>query len=141
MAALPAHAVIQYDQALAKPSLLPKATRAYAYGPPSAGSRRDNDANSSASATAPTVVSAMETNVMGPYAASDVGRLKMPTPMMLPTISATATFNPNRDGSLAGGAGGAAGLIGEGGAVGRVGVGLRGCMVPVISDSFFSRTS
>ena len=59
MAALPAHAVIQYDHALAKPSLFPNATRAYAYGPPSAGSRRDSDANSSARASAPTVVSAM----------------------------------------------------------------------------------
>ena len=30
IAALPAHAVIQYDQAFAKPSGLPNATRAYA---------------------------------------------------------------------------------------------------------------
>ena len=66
IAALPAQAVIQYDQALAKPSGLPNATRAYAYGPPSAGSRRDSAANSSASASAPTVVSAIETRVIGP---------------------------------------------------------------------------
>ena len=95
MAALPAQAVIQYDQAFVNPSRLPKATRAYAYGPPSAGSRRDNAANSSASASAPTVVSAIDTRVIGPYAAREVGRLKMPTPMMLPTISAIATVRPN----------------------------------------------
>jgi hypothetical protein len=39
--ALPAHAVIQYDHALKKPTTLPNAAREYAYGPPSAGSRRD----------------------------------------------------------------------------------------------------
>src|SRR5215472_14715577 len=47
-------------------STQPNATRAYAYGPPSAGSRRDRLANSSASATAPTVVSTIETSVIGP---------------------------------------------------------------------------
>src|SRR6516165_5678245 len=78
--ALLAHAVIQYDQAFATPSRLPNATRAYAYGPPSAGSRRDRLANSSASASAPTVVSTIDTSVIGPYTANDVGRLKMPTP-------------------------------------------------------------
>ena len=66
IAALPAHAVIQYDHAFANPSRLPNATRAYAYGPPSAGRRRDSAANSSASASAPTVVSAIETRVIGP---------------------------------------------------------------------------
>ena len=66
IAALPAHAVIQYDQAFANPSRLPNATRAYAYGPPSAGSRRDRAANSSASTSAPTVVSAIDTSVIGP---------------------------------------------------------------------------
>ena len=66
IAALPAHAVIQYDHAFAKPSALPNPTRAYAYGPPSAGTRRDNAANSSARASAPTVVSAIETSVIGP---------------------------------------------------------------------------
>src|SRR5262249_13820524 len=64
IAALPAHAVIQYDQAFANPSRLPNATRAYAYGPPSAGRRPHKDANSSASA--PTVVSAIDTSVIGP---------------------------------------------------------------------------
>src|SRR4030095_10353867 len=39
MAALPAHAVIQYDQALKNPIRLPNAARAYAYGPPAAGVR------------------------------------------------------------------------------------------------------
>src|SRR6516162_1275316 len=87
IAALPAHAVSQYDQTFANPSRLPNAARAYAYGPPSAGSRRDSAANSSASTSAPTVVSAIDTNVIGPYTASEVGRLKMPTPMTLPTIS------------------------------------------------------
>ena len=66
IAALPAHAVIQYDQAFVNPRRLPKATRAYAYGPPSAGRRRDRAANSSASTSAPTVVSAIETKVIGP---------------------------------------------------------------------------
>jgi hypothetical protein len=36
------------------------------YGPPSAGKRRDSAANNSASASAPTVVSAIDTNVIGP---------------------------------------------------------------------------
>jgi hypothetical protein len=45
---------------------LPNPARAYAYGPPSAGSRRDSAANSIASASAPTVVSAIETSVIGP---------------------------------------------------------------------------
>src|SRR5215831_13671018 len=92
--ALPAHAVIQYDHALKKPTTLPNAAREYAYGPPSAGSRRDSAANISASAIAPTVVSTIETSVIGPIPASDVGRLKIPTPMMLPMMSATATGRP-----------------------------------------------
>src|SRR5215468_9701248 len=62
IAALPPHAVIQYDQAFANPSRLPNAAREYAYGPPSAGSRRDSEANSSA----PTVVRAIEIRVIGP---------------------------------------------------------------------------
>src|SRR6516164_11784064 len=66
IAALPAQAVIQYDHAFANPNWLPNATRAYAYGPPSAGNRRDSDANNRASASAPTVVSAIETSVIGP---------------------------------------------------------------------------
>src|SRR6185503_4420052 len=36
----------------------------------------------------------METRLIGPKAASDVGRLKMPTPMMLPMMSATAAPRP-----------------------------------------------
>src|SRR5215467_14168059 len=92
--ALPAHAVIQYDHALKNPTTLPNAAREYAYGPPSAGSRRDSAANIRASAMAPTVVSAIETSVIGPIPASDVGRLKIPTPMMLPMISAMATGSP-----------------------------------------------
>src|SRR6516164_11168626 len=95
IAAFPAHAVIQYDHAFANPNWLPNATRAYAYGPPSAGNRRDSAANSNASASAPTVVSAIEISVIGPYVASEVGRLKMPTPMMLPMISAIACGRPN----------------------------------------------
>src|SRR5215469_15319093 len=95
IAAFPAHAVIQYDHAFANPSLLPNATRAYAYGPPSAGNLRDSAANSIASASAPTVVSAIEISVIGPYVAREVGRLKMPTPMMLPMISAIACGRPN----------------------------------------------
>src|SRR5271157_1440302 len=71
IAALPAHAVLQYDHALKKPIRLPNATRAYAYGPPSAGSRRDSDANIKASAMAPTVVSAIEARVIGPSAANE----------------------------------------------------------------------
>ena len=31
---------------------------------------------------------------MGPYEASEVGRLKMPTPMMLPMIKAMAVVRP-----------------------------------------------
>src|SRR5262245_19690956 len=92
--ALPAHAVIQYDHALKKPTTLPNAAREQAYGPPSPGSRRDSPANISASAIAPTVVSAIDTSVIGPSVDSDVGRLKIPTPMMLPMISATATGRP-----------------------------------------------
>src|SRR3954471_1357362 len=48
-----------------------------------------------ASASAPTVVSAIATRLIGPYPASDAGRLKMPTPMMLPTISAVAAPRPS----------------------------------------------
>src|SRR6516162_3852995 len=65
MAAFPAQAVIQYDQALRNPTLFPKATRAYAYGPPSAGRRRDSEAKSIASTSAPMVVRAMEISVIG----------------------------------------------------------------------------
>ncbi len=32
---------------------------------------------------------------MGPYPANEVGRLKIPTPMMLPTMSAVAVVRPN----------------------------------------------
>jgi hypothetical protein len=94
MAAFPAHAVIQYDQALVKPIPLPNAARAYAYGPPSAGSRRDSAANINASATAPTVVSAIAIMLIGPIDANEYGRLKMPTPMMLPMMRAVACGSP-----------------------------------------------
>src|SRR4051812_45204337 len=66
MAAFPAHAVIQYDHAFMKPSGLPNPTRAYAYGPPSAGRRRARAPNRTASASAPIVVSPSETSVIGP---------------------------------------------------------------------------
>src|SRR3954447_17160951 len=66
IAALPAHAVIQYDHAFAKPRGLPNAAREYAYGPPSAGSRRDNAANITANASAPTVVRPIDTRLIGP---------------------------------------------------------------------------
>ena len=46
--------------------------------------RRDSTANMKASATAPTVASAIATRLIGPYDAIAYGRLKMPTPMMLP---------------------------------------------------------
>src|SRR5262249_42350066 len=92
--ALPAHALIQYDHALKKPSRLPNATRAYAYGPPSAGNRRDSAANIRASAMAPTAVRPLETRVVGPTAARGGGRLKTPTPMRLPMISESATGGP-----------------------------------------------
>src|SRR3954468_22510055 len=94
MAAFPAHAVIQYDQALVKPIPLPNAALAYAYGPPSAGSRRDSAANINASATAPTVVRAVATFLIGPIDANEYGRLKMPTPMMLPMMRAVACGSP-----------------------------------------------
>src|SRR4051794_443045 len=96
MAALPAQAVIQYDHAFANRSLLPNAPRAQAYGPPSAGMRRANDANSLARSRAPIVVRPSETSVIGPYGASDDGRLKIPTPTMLPTTSAVAPVRPRR---------------------------------------------
>ncbi len=38
----------------------------------------------------------METGVVDPYAAIDVGRLKMPTPMMLPKIREVAVMRPKR---------------------------------------------
>src|SRR3974390_2992367 len=57
--------------------------------------RRDSAANSSANASAPIVVSPIDTSVIGPYPASDEGRLKTPTPMMLPMIRATAAGSPN----------------------------------------------
>ena len=71
MAAFPAHAVIQYDQALVKPSPFPNAARAYAYGPPSAGSRRDITANINARAMAPTVAIPIATRLIGPYDAME----------------------------------------------------------------------
>ena len=46
--------------------------------------RRDSTANISASATAPTVARPIATRLIGPYDAMAYGRLKMPTPMMLP---------------------------------------------------------
>src|SRR6478736_1080330 len=95
MAAFPAQAVIQYDHAFMKPSGFPNPARAYAYGPPSAGRRRASAPKRIASTSAPTVVSAMETSVIGPYGASDVGRLKMPTPMIDPMIRAIAAGRPN----------------------------------------------
>ena len=86
--------MIQYSHAFENPARLPNADLAYAYGPPSAGSRRDNEANNTANASAPTVVSAMANRLIGPYAASEPGRLKIPTPMMLPTINAVACVSP-----------------------------------------------
>src|SRR4029450_7349116 len=61
----------------------------------SAGTRADSAANINASATAPTVVSAMAMMLIGPIEASEYGRVKMPTPMMLPRISAVAWGNPS----------------------------------------------
>ncbi len=107
IAALPAQAVIQYDHAFGNPSLLPNATRAYAYGPPSAGILRDNDANSLAKASAPIVVNPIETSVIGPYGASDDGRLKIPTPTMLPTTNAVAPTRVRRSAGLEAGSEGA----------------------------------
>src|SRR5215469_11347298 len=86
--ALPAHAVIQYDHALKNPTTLPNAAREYAYGPPSAGSRRDSAANIRASAMAPTVVSAIETSVIGPMATGS------PKP---PPAAAPGPFSPGWD--------------------------------------------
>src|SRR5262245_13377782 len=57
--------------------------------------RVDIETNIKARASAPTVVMAMASKLMGPYAASEVGRLKIPTPMMLPTISAVACESPS----------------------------------------------
>ena len=62
--------------------------------PPSAGSRRDSAANIRASTMAPIVVSPIEARVIGPIAASEVGRSKIPTPMTLPMTSAIATGSP-----------------------------------------------
>ena len=41
------------------------------------------------------VVRPIETSVIGPYPASEVGRLKIPTPMMLPMMRAIAAVGPN----------------------------------------------
>jgi hypothetical protein len=49
-------------------------------------------ANSIPSASVPIVVSPIDTR---PYEESYVGKLKMPTPMMLPMISAVAVVRPN----------------------------------------------
>ena len=48
-----------------------------------------------ASARAPTVVSTIPQMLIGPYCAREAGRLKMPTPMMLPTINAVACGSPS----------------------------------------------
>src|SRR3569623_511102 len=47
-----------------------------------------------ARARAPIVGSAMATRLIGPYPARDDGRLKIPTPMIDPTISAVAGPRP-----------------------------------------------
>jgi len=39
----------------------------------------------------------MDARLIGPYEDSDVGRLKIPTPMMLPMIRATALLRPKVD--------------------------------------------
>src|SRR3974390_1054006 len=62
--------------------------------------RRANDANSLAKASAPIVVNPIETSVIGPYGASDEGRLKIPTPTMLPTTSAVAPTSVRRSSGL-----------------------------------------
>ena len=62
----PAHAVIQYDQAFGTNAVPESTTDCPRYGPPSAGSRRDNAAKSMANASAPMVVSPIDTNVIGP---------------------------------------------------------------------------
>jgi hypothetical protein len=41
------------------------------------------------------VVSATAKRLIGPYSANEPGRLKMPTPMMLPTIGAVACDRPS----------------------------------------------
>jgi hypothetical protein len=102
--------VIQYDQAFANPSLFPNATRAYAYGPPSAGIRPDNDANNVARARAPIVVKPIDTSVIGPYGASDAGRLKIPTPTMLPTTRDVAPTRVRRSDVRAAGEAAVAGV-------------------------------
>jgi hypothetical protein len=47
------------------------------------------------------VVSPTETSVIRPIAPSDVGRLKMPTPTILPTTSAVAPARVRRPPSVA----------------------------------------
>jgi hypothetical protein len=54
------------------------------------------------------VVSTIATRLIGPYSANEPGRLKMPTPMMLPTMRAVAWGRPSLEvvaGSLVGGEG------------------------------------
>src|SRR3954447_3250768 len=65
-----------------------------------------------ARARAPIVVSAMATRLIGPYPARDDGRLKIPTPMIDPTMSAVAGPRPR----VARGSGSATGAGPAGGA-------------------------
>ncbi len=70
--------------------------------------RRDSAAKSIARAIAPIVVSPIEMRLMGPTAPSDVARLKILTPTMLPTTSAVAALRPGPSAGFAGDAGAAA---------------------------------
>src|SRR6478752_1952048 len=95
MAALPAHAAIQYPQAVQNPAKSPNARRAYAYGPPVSGYARPRFANTSASRIAPAPVNTHASNEIGPVDASDAGSPKTPDPTMFPITSAVAIHSPS----------------------------------------------
>jgi hypothetical protein len=63
-----------------------------------------------ARARAPIVVKPIDTSVIGPYGASDAGRLKIPTPTMLPTTSDVAPTRVRRSDVRAAGEVAAAGV-------------------------------
>jgi hypothetical protein len=80
---------------LRKPPNSPNASRAYTYGPPEPGTRRDSAPNVSANATAPIVTSTKATRLIGPYGANAVGSANTPIPITDPRTRAVAVGSPN----------------------------------------------
>jgi hypothetical protein len=66
----------------------------YAYGPPLRGIALLKREKTSASSTAPVVLTSQPTTLMPPYNASEAGSRKIPDPIMLPTTRAVLVHRP-----------------------------------------------